>query len=176
MFIPNADTMLVNISNNIPELITLATAIMYLLGTYIIVISVAAMRNAALISSSGQGTPSMWDLWKQTLVGAALIYFPSTVDVGTATLFGQMAPYAYEMTEYSPFTELYRAAFLVIQLVGVLAVGKGIYELGFGSGKDSESGKIGPFSKGVMHMVGGIMCLNLQFTIEMIMGTLGVTY
>jgi hypothetical protein len=175
MFIPNADAMLVNISQSIPELISLSTAIMYVIGTYIIISSVAAMRNAPILSAGGQGTPSMWDLWKQTFIGAALIYFPSTIDVGTATLFSQAIPYSYDLTQSNPLYELYKAGYLIIKLVGVIAVGKGLYELGFGSGKDSENGKIGPFSKGIMHCVAGIMCLNLQFTIEMIFSTLGIS-
>lgn len=175
MLIPDASQMLVNLSGNIPELMKLATAIMYVLGMYIIIISLAGMRNAPTLQSAGQGQTSMWTLWKHVFVGAALIYFPSLVHVGNASLFSTPLPYAYVTDTSDPYSSLYNSVFMVIQLVGVIAVGKGVYELGFGQGQKTENGHQGGFQKGLMHMIGGIMCINLPAALHMILSTLGIS-
>ena len=90
-----ADQMLIHISSNIPNLMRLATAVMYVMGMYIIVVNLADMRNAPLIGPAGQQQKNMWTLWKHVFVGAALIYFPSTIHVATATMFSDTSPIAY---------------------------------------------------------------------------------
>lgn len=176
MFITNAATMLQNIGLTIPELMRLATAIMYVLGMYIVVNSIAGMKNAPAIHSAGQGQTSMWAHIKHLFVGVALIYFPSTVHVGTATLFGESSPYGYVTNSISPYQGVLNAALQVCLLVGVIAVGKGIYELGFGNGHNSqEKGHTGSFAKGIAHIFGGVCLINLQMVITVIFNTLGIS-
>lgn len=176
MFVPSLDQMLVNISETIPQLIALTTAISYVLGLYIIVTSIAGMRNAPIIHSAGQGQTSMWTHIKHVFVGSALIYFPSTVHEGTATLFGTSSPYAYIIDSSSEFADVYKAVLKVCVLVGAIAVIKGIYELGYGQGHSSqEKGHTGSFAKACMHLIAGVLLINVQAFLATVFTTLGIT-
>lgn len=175
----NASEMIISISKNVPDLISLATAIAYVTGMYIIVTSIAGMRNSPAINQPGQGQVSMWSHVKHIFVGAALIYFPSAVHTATETLFGDYSvtsAYAYVVESGNPFSEVISAVFLIVKLVGVIAIIKGIYELGYDRGSTSKDGShISSFGKGITHVIAGAMCVNLHETLTMIFNTLGIT-
>lgn len=177
---PDLTQMLATVSSNLPQIMALITAVIYIIGMYIIVVSVAAMRKAPLLRSAGQGEPDMWTCIKHMFVGAALLYLPTTINVATQTLFSSYAtgePYAYP-TDASATNYLvaFHSALLLVQLIGVIAIAKGVHELGYGQGGNSqEKGHTGQFAKGIAHIVGGVLCCNLPLTIRVIFATLGIT-
>jgi hypothetical protein len=175
MSIPNAAEMLINISNTVPELMQLATALAYVGGMYLIIHNIAEMRNAPFLSSPGQGQQSVWALWRKVFIGAALMYLPSVVDVGTATFFTHQAPFAYIDEKEVGTSQIFDIAFKIIYLVGTIAVIKGLYEISHGGTSQSQDGSHHSRThKGLMHILGGILCINLPLTLQVIFTTLGI--
>jgi uncharacterized membrane protein HdeD (DUF308 family) len=171
----DAQAMLINLSSNMPSLIKLATAIMYVLGTYIIVTSFAAMRHAPVIRQAENGQKSMFTLWKHVFVGSALIYFPSTIQATASTLFTDIAPYAYVLDSADSLKPLIDGAMSIVMLIGVIATGKGIYQLGFGQGHNSDNkGHIGPFSAGTVQILAGACLINLPTFLNVVFTTFGI--
>ena len=167
-----ATVMLQNVANQLPEIIRLATALSYVMGSYFIITSIAAMRNSAMVSSSGQNATSTWSVLKQLFVGAALLYLPSSVTVGTATLFTDTSPLSY-LADSSQLKDLCDLVCNITLLIGVIAVIKGIYGLGYAQ---VSGDKPSPVAVNLTHVIGGIMLINLQTTLGMVFNTLGITF
>lgn len=178
MTIPNAAEMLININQSIPELMRLTTALAYVGGTFMMVMNIAAMRNAPFLSSPGQGQQSMWALLKKIFVGAGLIYLPSVIHVGTSTFWADESPLSYITTSnVDIFSGVLLAARSIIYLIGTISVIKGLYELADGGQTKSEDGTVhSATKKGIIHMIGGILCINLPLTLQVIFSTLGINF
>jgi hypothetical protein len=175
MLIPDASQMLIIISNNIPQLIRMATAITYVVGTYIVIVAVVKLRNAPFISAAGQGQASAGTHIGHIFIGAAMIFVITFIHVGTATLFGEQTPFSYIPDNGSPLSQIYNAATSVLTLVGFIAFVRGIYDLGFGQGQNAQHGHISSINRATAYIVGGLLCLNLSFFISVVFNTLGIT-
>jgi hypothetical protein len=163
------DIMINNI--DIPSFVRLTTAILYVSGAYIVVSSIISMKDANLLGGDG---PSMFDLIKKILIGCSLIYFPSVINSITATLFSetmQLSPLSY----VDDTTDIYKPIYiLLIQcclLIGVIAVGRGLYILGYG--KVDQEGNL-PVYKAIVLIASGACLVNLESFIGLVLTTLGI--
>jgi len=177
MTTPNASEMLIHISNNIPQLISLATALAYIGGTYMIITAIAAMRHAPFLSSPQQEQQSMWPLMRKVFVGSALIYLPSIVHIGTYTFFNDTSPIIYfEVSHIEIFSDLFIFAKYVLYLIGTIAIIKGLYGLSEGDNAKSEDGsQLSITKKGVIRIIAGVFCMNIGLVIQIIFITLGLS-
>lgn len=171
MFIPNAETMLINFSDAIPYLMKLITGCAYVSGFYMIVTNVAGLRHATFITAPGQGHTSAMELLKKIVIGTLLIYLPSTVDMGTATLWAQTSPIAY-ITDFSDaYAEFFNLVDKILLLVGTIAVIRGLYQMAHG--QPDQSGNT-PLQKGSAFFIAGICLINMPTFITTILSTLGI--
>ena len=69
---------------------------------------------------------------------------------------------------------VYNAGLQVCLLVGVISVGKGLYELGFGHGSSHDKGQVGQFAKAIAHIFAGACLINLPTIITVVFNTLGI--
>jgi hypothetical protein len=171
MFIPNAESMLINFSDAIPSLMNLVTASAYVSGFYMVAKNVASLRGAAFISSPGQGQVSVFDVLKKIFIGTMLIYLPSTVDMGTTTLWAQTSPLAY-ITDFSDaYAEFFNLVNKIMLLIGTISVIRGLYQMAHGQADQSGST---PFQKGSAFFIAGICLINMPTFITTILNTLGI--
>ena len=104
------------------------------------------------------------------------MFLPSVIDVVTSTFWGSPHPnpYSYEITDEEKWNRLIALASMIFQLVGVVSVIRGFVAL-MGKGTKSEKNEpISALHKGLMHIVGGVMCINMQLVVGVILNTMGV--
>jgi intracellular multiplication protein IcmC len=111
------------------------------------------------------------------IVGVILIYFPTTISSSMLTVFG--TPFLSPTTELLEYESLNRLAkwsqlkwvmLKYMSLIGLLAFLRGWIILSKMGHSGSQPGSIG---KGITHIVGGILLINIVQTVQIFARTLG---
>ena len=173
--IPNIADMLANIDSQLPALWEFITALAYVSGFFMMFKGVYHLKQYGDPHSQMSGGKDLRPAIVTFIIGAILIYFPSMLQVGVTTLFGQNGMMAYPTS--SPidqsFSELGQTIVYIVQFVGAVAFLRGImYMHKIGSGQAQQ----GTFGKSVTHLVGGTLCLNVVGTANVIASTLGISW
>ena len=107
------------------------------------------------------------------LVGTLLLYLPSSIQTGLSTFWADPNPYAYQtgIDSEGEWADVIKAAIQVVQLVGVITFIRGLILLSHLSGGHGQQGTMG---KGMAHIIGGVMCINIYQFWQMIKATLGI--
>lgn len=107
------------------------------------------------------------------VIGAGLIYIPHLLD----TLFVSVWDYGasdikgYGAGDFGSFEEIMGPIIQVIQVIGLIAFMRGwilLLKLGH------QGSPPGTLSKGLLHMMGGIMAINILGTFDVLKGTFGI--
>lgn len=111
------------------------------------------------------------------LAGSALVAFDAVIPAVSATLFaaaGATSPMlAYTTVGGSLTDEIYQVAVDVIQLLGLASVARGIYLLGHAMGGDPRENA---FWRGVTHVFGGALAINIIQFAQVLSNTLGISF
>ena len=62
-------------------------------------------------------------------VGGALLYLPTSVQVGLSTFWSHPNPYAYQTEMQDSWVDLLQAVFMILQLIGTIAFIRGLVML-----------------------------------------------
>lgn len=168
----SAQEMLINISKQVPSLMRLVTAIAYVLGMYFIIHGIIKLKHAGEMRTMMSREHSLMAPIVMLSIGAMLLYLPSSVQVGMSTFWTDPNPYAY-LKQKDQWSEFINVCFTIVQLIGTIAFIRGlvlISHLGTGSGQH------GTLSKGMTHIIGGILCINIYEFIKVITTTLGIDF
>lgn len=167
------NTMLGALKNNIPAVIRLTTAAAYIIGFWLVVSAIIDLKKIGQSQSSmsategGLGGPLM-----RIALGIALIYFPSTVHIAAASLWGDPSIINYTAAASDPFKPAKEGALLLVQAVGYVSFVRGFVILSHSTQPGAQQGTVG---KGILHIVGGILAINIWPTIQVVGNSLGVT-
>lgn len=167
---PTALEMVENIAKQIPAVMRLVTAISYVLGMVFIFKGVVQLKHLGESRTMMSQEHSIAGPLVYFGVGAMLLYFPTTVQVGLSTFWSNPNPYSY-VQEGAQWAQLYSAVFLVIQLLGTIAFIRGLLILSHLGGGHSQQGA---FGRGLTHIIGGIFCINIYQFVQVITTTLGI--
>lgn len=169
--IPTLDEVLNTFSDNVPNLMRLVTSFAYVFGIYLVVKSVFALKKFAEQRTMMSGEQSLKPVMIYMFVGAVLIWLPTSIDVAMNTLWLQPAPFAYQTDDANPWAVVTNSAFLVLQLIGVIAFIRGMIIMTQLAG---QGGQPGTFSKAMAHIIGGILCINMYDTVRTILISFGL--
>ena len=118
MAIPDAQQILVNIANQVPQLIDLLHALAYILGLGFIIGGVVKLKHVGeqrtMMSQGGLGGPLM-----SLMVGTLLIFLPTTIEMGTATFWTTPCSYCYPAEQDTPFDAFIRVCYVVINFTAI---------------------------------------------------------
>jgi intracellular multiplication protein IcmC len=161
------------LKNNVGPVIRLATVVSYILGIWFMISAILELKmvgqsHGMMSQKMGMGGPLM-----RFAIGAVLIYFPSTIDIATSTLWGvgsdSLTSYVVEAGD--PFGPAKEGVLLIIKAVGVVSFIRGFVILSHSTNQSgSQPGTVG---KGIVHIIGGILAINIWATIEIIKNSLG---
>ncbi len=166
-----AADMIENIALQIPSVMHLVTALGYVIGIVFIFTGVMKLKHVGEMRTMMSQEHGVKGPMVYIAVGAALIYLPSTVQVGLSTFWTQPNPYGY-VVQGDQWTQLVGTCLMVIQLFGVIALIRGLVMLGhLGSGHGGHQGGLG---KAVTHIIGGLFCINIYQFVQVVMLTLGI--
>ena len=96
---------------------------------------------------------------------------PSSIQTGRATLWGTDSPLAYVPEKGNAFSQLRGNAFVILQFIGLVAFIRGLVIL---TQLGGHGGQPGTFARAMTHIIGGILCINMYDTVNMILVTLGM--
>lgn len=170
--IPDLSVMLTNFAATVPNLMKLVTAGAYVMGMFLVVSAVMGMKHFGEMRTMMSQEHTVTGPVIQFFVGVALLYLPSTVRSGLSTFWVTTNPYAYLNTSADQYTVFINACYKIIQLIGVVALIRGLLILkSAGSGRAQQ----GQVKMALAHLVGGILCVNIYNTIQMLQATVGWT-
>lgn len=181
-------TILNNVSRIIMPLTGMVLMISYVGGIYMIFHALTMFKKFGNMSQQAQPGEFSGPLM-QLIVGAVLIYLPTSTDALTNSLFGTSASifgyssvnysnvgYGSEILGYIPsnsfsqqWASMANTLVLYIQFVGLLSFVKGWFILSKSAGHGAQQGTI---AKGVTHILGGIVAINFVGMVDIISNTI----
>lgn len=166
--VPDAQTMIINLSKVMPKLTKLVTALSFVMGMGLVAKGIIGMKHIGEMRTMASRDHSLKGPLIYLFVGAALLYLPSTIQAGLSTFWANPAPYGYRTEVHGTWAELTKAVFSVIQLVGGIAFIRGLLMLSH----LGEHAQQGTFGKAMAHIIGGIFCINMYQFVQVITNTL----
>jgi len=168
--VPNLEAMLTTFATATPNLMRLVTAMAYVIGMFLVIAAIAGMKHFGEMRTMQSQDHSVSGPIIEFLVGAALLYLPSSVQTGLSTFWETTNPYAYVTAASDQYTVFINACYGIVQLIGAIAFIRGLLIL-----KHAGSGRAqhGELTKAVAHLVGGILCINIYNTIQMLQASVG---
>ena len=169
----NAQSIINNITTQIPILMQLITAIAYVAGMYFVFMGVMKLKQYGEQRTMMSGEHHLKGPLIYLIVGAMLLYLPTSVQVGLSSFWTDPSPYSYQdiIADQSQWMQFIGNCFLIIQLVGTIAFIRGLMLLSH-LGKQHGGGQPGTFAKGLTHIIAGIFCINIYQFVQVMTVTL----
>jgi len=168
--------MLSALQAQIPQLIRFIKALSWLMGIFFVMAGVMKLKAYGQQTMMSSTHASMTGPLVYITIGSLLIYFPSIFFVVTETLMGG----GDSVLSYTPgelsgfgFASLLAVVVAIVRLVGFIAFLKGwviLTKLG------SQNGQGGTVGKGIVHIVGGVLAVNIITTWEILRATFGYVW
>lgn len=167
-----------NLSQSLGGVTQFLTALAYVVGIYLTVSAVFKFkkfghRTAFMHVEAGMFGPIM-----QFFIGVALLYTPTFIGVLNATVFGDSSiddVMAYTSSGSSPdWATAIEPMYQTIQVIGLIAFIRGWLILSKSVQKDGGN-QPGQTTKGIIHIIGGVMAINITRTITIVTATFGLT-
>lgn len=174
------DTAITNLSNSFDSLVTLVVAVSYVTGLALVVRGVMMYRQLANQTMASAQRGEFAGPLVFIVVGAILVYFPSTLNTSLNTLFvgvdqnslseaSQMIGYQ-SLAGVEHWQEIADVVVKYVKLVGLIAFVRGWIILSKMGHSGSQPGSVG---KGIIHIIGGVLLINIVDTFRMLANTLG---
>lgn len=169
---------LANLANNMAAVQKLITGFAFILGLAFAFKALHTLKmygesRSAMSSSSSFKEPLIY-----FIVAAVFLFVPSTIDTFLTTTFGSsnILQYAPINSSNSTLNTLFgsdsavgRPLAMIIQTIGLVAFIRGWILIARSAGHGQQPGSMG---KGLMHIFGGILALNIVQTINIINNSL----
>lgn len=169
----NAQTILINISQSYPGLWRLATGGAYVLGFMMAFKAIYSLKvyGEARTMMSSQGNLKAPIIY--LLVSAALIYMPAMYHSLLLTTFGtaSTSPIDYASSASGLSPAAMKAFYGLIQVSGLFAFIRGWIII---SRSAEQGAQQNMFGKGLTHVLGGLLAINIIGTKDIIFSTLGL--
>jgi len=170
IYLPSPGTMLANIQQQIPNLMRLVTAVAYVMGFVLVALGIVQLKHAGEMRTQMSYEHNLTKPIMFIIIGGLLIYLPSAVQVGLSTFWAQPNPYGYLASMSGQWQQAINICYAIVQFIGVIAFIRGLLLLthvGHGGHQDA-------LARGVTHIIGGILCINMYEFVQVILATIGV--
>lgn len=169
-----------NLAQSLLPVERLVTGAAYVIGLSFALKALLTLKSHAENRSQMSGGSSIKEPLVYFFVAAMLIYFPTGFEVLMNSTFGYSNVLAYApVSSQSPVLDNLFGAdsmfghslALVIQTIGVIAFVRGWVQIARGASSQGQS-QGGGTGKGMMHVFGGILAMNIVGTLQIINNTL----
>lgn len=165
----SATDMIANFAKQLPNLMRLVTAIAYVIGMVFIISGVIKLKHAGEMRMQMSPEHSIKGPIILIVIGAMLLYLPSSVQIGMSSFWTEPNPYGYTQDK-DQWAQFFNNIFMVVQLFGVIAFIRGLVLLA----SLNHHGQPGTFGRGMTHIIGGILCINIYQFVHVVMITFGI--
>ena len=165
---------LVNLAQSMLPVQKLITGAAYVIGLSFALKALYSLKIYGEAKTMQSSSTSIKEPLFYLMIAALLIYFPTGVDIVMNTSFGYSNILAYGdssvvSSAFGGDSELGQALVLIFQTIGLYAFTRGWVLIARAAGQGQQPGGTG---KGLMHVFGGILAVNIVGTVEMINNTL----
>lgn len=164
--------MLTNVQNNIPYLKSMVAAFAYVMGVALILRSVMMFKKYGQMRTMMASNTSIMKPLIVMLVGVGLFGLPTLVESGIMTVYNYGSSNVMAYPAASDWSRVINPLIAIVKLMGLIVFVKGWLMLAKYGAEGSAQPGVG--GKAVMHMIGGILAMNIVETIDLIKGTLGI--
>ncbi len=166
--------MLVNLAQSLLPVQNLITGAAYLIGLSLGLKAVYTLKVYGEARTMQSSTSSIKEPIFYMLVAGLLIYFPTAMDIMLNSSFGSSSVLAYGDSDimtgiFSGDSDLGNAVVIIFQTIGLYAFVRGWVLIARSASQGQQPGGMG---KGLMHVFGGILAVNIVGTVEMVNNTL----
>ncbi|MBY0377947.1 MAG: hypothetical protein K2Q33_05240 [Gammaproteobacteria bacterium] len=170
--LPDIVSMLISLDKSFPALFNMMGGLAYLFGVGLIVEAIWKFRKygegISMVSQRDIREPIM-----HLIIGALLVFAPSATRGLLTTVFGADSILPYAPTIPDTAWQLGLSTIIVfVQFVGFVAIVRGLLHLHKAAGGQTQQNA---FAKGIVHLVGGVLSLNIVATKNILYSTLGLT-
>lgn len=171
---PTLQRMMQSLVSNIAPLQRFVEAICYLAGFFYAFKACYILKEYGEMRTMMSSQTDMRRPLLLFLVAGGLLYLPQLYHMGIITLFDQYnpSPLAYPGASYATWQGVSNVIAMIIQLLGLISFARGWFVLSALSGHSAPPGTVG---KGMWHIIGGILAINIIGTQHVIESTLGIT-
>ncbi len=161
----NLITMLINLQQSLVAIWTFLAALCYVLGVWFVGIGIMRLKQYGQMTVMMSTSASLAPTIAYVTVGIGMLYLPTLLDTLNITLWNYdfSSITAYPAT--SSFSDVMIPLTALLQVLGFIAFIRGWVMLAKLGGHSAQPGTLG---KGVMHMIGGVLAMNITGTITML--------
>lgn len=163
---------LVHLSASYPSIKRLIFAVTFLMGLSLTVSALYKLKVYGELRTMMATQTSLKEPMAALFVAAIFLYLPSAMDSMMLTTFGsqQIMPLSYITTKQSDFQQGLTALLGLIQIIGLISFIKGWHIVA----TSAQQGRAGAgLGKGLTHILGGLLSINIVATKEMVWNTFG---
>ena len=165
--------MLQALNADLPAITTLITAASYLIGFWFFFRGIYKLRQYGELRTMMASNTDLRDPMMLFAAGACLLFLPTIISIAESTFFSNYTatPISYGVLNAKTEWEMTeRVVLALVRLVGLIAFIKSVMMLG---NLNSHSGGQNTLGKALTHMIGGVMAMNINATIDMVRATFG---
>jgi intracellular multiplication protein IcmC len=170
----NADVMLENIATQLPYLFRFVSGFAYLGGLFFLIVGLYKLKEYGESRTMSSNKLDLKEPISYLIIGAMLIYLPTAKDTMLVSVYGttQLSPYVGYGNQQNSFNEMGRVIVDIVQFIGFVAFVRGLFlmhRVGVGQAQQ------GTFNKGLTHLIGGVIAMNVVGFANIIDTTLGIS-
>lgn len=174
-------TVMSSINSNVGDISGFIISMYYVVGIGVALAGIMRLKKLGVRSAMMGGDGSVGGPIVQLLIGAALVYSPSLLASLNTTFWGDpsfQSALSWSAQESgssgtaSQIVAVITPLVGIIKLIGTIAFLRGWLVMSrISNGGSQQPGQI---SKGVVHIIGGVLAMNITKTMTVIMNTLGL--
>ncbi len=164
-------TMLKGFESSLMPLYQLVTAIGYVAGFLLTYSALIQLRRYGEMRTMMASNAELKGPMITMIVGASLIYLPGLMKISLTTLFGSDSILQYPSSG-TDWDQAATTLLNIVAFVGVVAIMRGLFHFHRLGGGQAQPGT---FTKGLIHIIGGTICLNAYGATQILFTTLGMS-
>lgn len=174
----NIGTMLMTLQSNLEEVWAMLMAACWMMGIVLFVLGMLKLKKFGQQTVFMMAQADLMGPLMRILVGTLLIYAPWTLNTMLATLWADQeggtlsSIQGYRSSGGASAADLMGPVFTMVQVIGFVAFIRGMLQVTKVGEQGAQPGQV---PRALMLIFGGVLCININGTIDVAMATLGIT-
>ena len=170
----DALSMLANLSKSYPALTFMVTGLCYVIGMSLMIRAIYYLKVYGELRTMMSTQSSLKIPMTYMVAGAVFLFIPTAFQTMTMTVFGTSSMLGYENIDSSINPIVLRAVGGFVQLLGFVSFIRGWMILV--ANATSPGGGGASFGKGLTHIIGGLLLVNIYGVASVVWNTFGLSF
>lgn len=168
----SAEDVLTNLNNNLEPAMGMLVGAAYIMGLVLVVRGILKFKKLAELHNQMASAADIGSAIMFVFIGALLIWSPGFFEASTYTIFGSDNSnlMSYDQVGNSSYSIWKKTLIHVMQIIGAIAFIRGWAIIAHSTDANSQPGQ---FTKGLTHVIGGLLCYHIIAFLDVLNQTLG---